>query len=91
MIRHLDIPLIKFALETLTNCSPDARLLTLKNLCQNNGIWTVPDDPDRYNPVLYEIEAVGVPATADQPEDLPRCWMKAASNILKAVALDQAA
>ncbi|WP_136440352.1 hypothetical protein [Pacificoceanicola onchidii] len=87
MIPHqgipLDIPRIQAASELLSQISPDAQLIQLQNLCENNGIWTVPDDHSRYSPVLFEVSLFGVPAIADTAEDLPRNWLRAAGNILK--------
>ena len=78
----LDIPRIEAALDALTRCTPDARLLALKNLCENNGTWTVPERPGTYSPVLYEISLFGVTAIADDIERLPHNWRLAARNIL---------
>lgn len=85
MMPTLDIPRIRSAVELLDRVSPDTRLLHLKNLCINNsGIWAVPENPADYAPVHYEIGVFGVDVATETPADLPRTWMKAARNILRA-------
>lgn len=76
-------PNIAGALDLLETISPDSRLLQLKNLAQNNGVWAIPDGPVAHTPVLYEISIFGVHASALTIEELPRCWMKAAKATLE--------
>lgn len=83
MMPHLDRPRIKTALAVLSVISPEMQLLALKKMCQADGIWTIPEDGSRYNPVLYEISLHGVPAIANDPNDLARNWIRAARNVLK--------
>lgn len=83
---------IASALDLMQRISPEARLLQLKNLAvNNNGIWTIPDDPSAYSPVLYEVSVFGVPAVVTDPADLPRCWMQSARNILDGFSTEDAA
>jgi hypothetical protein len=91
MTPHLDFPRIAEALALLESCSADAQLLHLKNLCENNGVWTVPQDHNRYSPVLYEVSLFGVPAISDDIERLPDNWMRAARNILRGLPAKDAA
>ncbi len=91
MTHHLDIPRIKGALALLGGCSQEGRLLALQNLCENNGVWTIPQDHSRYSPVLYEISLFGIPATADDIERLPDNWQRAARNILSRLPEEDAA
>lgn len=79
----IDLPRLQSALDLLQRCSHEGRLLQLKNLVLNNGgIWTVPEAPCGYTPVLYEAQLFGVPAFADRDQDLPVNWMRAARNLL---------
>lgn len=81
-----DLDRLRAGVELLMEVTPDARLLALKNLIVNNdGIWTVPENPDDYQPVHYEAEFGGVSAIAERPEDLPRLWIKNASWFLNAL------
>ncbi len=86
MTPHLDFARIQIALTLLGDCGPDAQVLQLKNLCENNGTWPIHDDGSRYKPVLYEISLFGVPALADDIAELPRNWTRAARNILTALS-----
>ncbi|MCE8006428.1 hypothetical protein [Aestuariivita sp.] len=80
----MDIDRIRTTVEWLEAMSTDTQFLQIKNLCQNNGVWTVPDDPRQYNPVLFEISLWQVSCFADDAKDLPKNWLKAALNILEA-------
>lgn len=91
MQTNLDFDRIQAALDCLTNCSSDAQLLALKNLCENNGIWTIPQDHSHYSPVLYEVSLFGIPAMSDDVERLPDNWMRAARNILRGPPSEDAA
>ena len=84
--RIYDFTAIRFAVETIERMSPDSRLLALKNLTENNGIWTIPERSDCYVPVLFEISLYGVTAIADDPDRLAPNWLKAANAILRAAA-----
>ncbi|WP_299297471.1 hypothetical protein [uncultured Tateyamaria sp.] len=75
---------------TLLQMVPEgSRLLALQNLCQNNGgRWDYAADlPTPHRPCLYEIQVFGVPAMAEDRQDLPRNWLRAASNILEAAGI----
>jgi len=85
MMPALNIPLIRDAHELLCMIEADSRLLHLKNLCENNGTWAVPEDPLQYRPVMYEVQLFGVAANAATAEALPTNWMRAAQNILEAI------
>ena len=91
MAQHLDFRRIAEVLALLEGCSPDAQLLHLKNLCENNGVWTVPEDQSRYSPVLYEVSLFGVPAISNDIERLPDNWQRAARNILRGLPAEDAA
>lgn len=83
----IDMPKVEATLDLLNGVADDCRLLQLKNLCINNGgIWTVPEDPESYEPCLYEAQLFMVPAVARDPAHLPRNWMLAARRILKGAA-----
>ena len=85
--RIYDFTEIRTAIEMLESVSSDGRLLALKNLCENNnGIWTIPEKPESYNPVFFEIALYGVPACATDPEQLAPNWLKAAHAILEGAA-----
>jgi hypothetical protein len=79
---QFDLPRINAALTLLRNVSTEAQLLHLKNLCINNGTWTIPENHADYSPVLYEVTLFGVHAISDVIETLPNNWMRAADNIL---------
>jgi hypothetical protein len=78
----LDTARITAAVELLEQVSPEARYLQLRNLCVNNGLWCVPEDPRDYRPVLFEVHLFGVTAIAPDPEELPANWLRAARNML---------
>ena len=64
----------------------ESRLLAMQNLCINNGgRWDYTADlPQVHQPCLFEIQLFGVPAMADNRDDLVRNWLLAANNILEA-------
>lgn len=78
----LDRDRIAGAIDLLQRVTPDARLTALRNLCVNNGVWTVPDGDSEYSPVLFEVQLFGVAALADTADDLPRLWILAATATL---------
>jgi hypothetical protein len=82
---------LQAALSLLSDCSDDAQLLQLKNLCTNNGVWCIPENPDDYQPVIYEVTLFGVSAMADDITRLPQNWLRAAQNILNADSDERAA
>lgn len=80
-------PMLSATIDLLDGITPDAQLLQLKNLCiSNGGIWTIPEDMPQgvkpYAPAFYEVSLFGVSASAADPEELPRNWMKAARAIV---------
>ncbi len=81
-----DFAAIRTAVELLEQITPEGRFLALKNLCVNNGIWTIPENPECYNPVFFEIGLHGVPATSTDPDQLVPNWLKAAHAILEDAA-----
>ena len=84
MAAHFDTARIIAAVDFLRNATAPARLITLKNLTVNNGgIWPLPDNPDHHRPAWYEVQLLGISATAETPDMLPINWMRAARNILK--------
>lgn len=91
MTPHIDVPRIELALDCLSDCSPESQLLALQNLCENNGVWTIPQDHSRYSPVLYEVSLFGVPAISDDIDRLPDIWQRAARNILRGLPSEDAA
>lgn len=62
----------------------EARALQLKNLCVNNGTWTIPEEEGPRPPAYYEISLFGVSAIGATLEDLVTNWLFAASNTLRA-------
>lgn len=89
MIAEVDIPRVKGALGLLSDISPAAQLLQLKNMCDNNdGTWGIPPNAKSYQPALYEMSLFGVPAIATDPDELPANWRRAVTNILEALALE---
>lgn len=84
---EVDIPRVQETLVLFSRVSPEAQMLQMKNMCNNNdGIWAIPENPKDYQPVLYEMSLFGVPAIANDPNDLPNNWRRAAQNILEALA-----
>lgn len=90
MTPQLEMNRIHDALEVLNSVSIDAQLCQLKSMCVAHGIWSVPEIPGEYSPVLYEIQLFGVPAIANDIEALPANWKRAARNILNNWASDRA-
>ncbi|WP_299686726.1 hypothetical protein [uncultured Tateyamaria sp.] len=88
---NFDIPRIRATVDLVESIAPEDRLLHMKNLCVNNGIWTVPEDPKKYAPVLFEIGLFGVSAISGDVAQLPRNWLFAARNVLEQHAQEAAA
>lgn len=82
-MRFYDYGRLQGALEVMQAVPAESRLLALKNLCMNNGVWNVPDAPSDYAPCLFEVSAFEISAHAAEPAELPRNWMEAASNVLR--------
>ncbi|WP_208348744.1 hypothetical protein [Pseudaestuariivita rosea] len=85
-LRHLEA-----ALDLMARTDPLERLQCLKALCVTYGLWTIPEPPTLYSPVIYEIQLFGVAAMASDIEALPRNWMRAARNVLDGLDEGQAA
>ena len=78
---------LRDATAILGRVHPEAQLTAFKNLCENNGVWMIPETPPtgtkEYRPVLFEASLFGIHATATEADDLPRNWMRAARNTLE--------
>lgn len=88
---RLDISRIAGAVDALERMEPEARVLALKNLADNNGgrldlpsEARGPDGAPIYDPLIKSVEVFGVYAMADKLDELPKNWMLAARNILSA-------
>ncbi|MGH1355341.1 MAG: hypothetical protein ACRBBS_09705 [Thalassovita sp.] len=81
-LHSLDFIRLRAAIDMLENVDSGARFLLLKSLCLANGVWTVPEDPDAYSPVWFEVGLFGVSAIAEQQDQLEVNWRIAARRIL---------
>jgi len=81
----IDITQIDCLLDDLKLTPQDARLETLKRaVIAHGGRWDLPSDLlGVYQPALISLQVFGVHAMADNLDELPRNWMRAAANILK--------
>ncbi|MCA0905156.1 hypothetical protein LCM27_01955 [Ruegeria marisrubri] len=85
MSGRLDIPSIKLVVEALEQCHPSRKLVALQHIANHNGgRLDVPSVNGQYVPLISSIELFGVYAMAEDVEDLPKNWIKAATNILQA-------
>ena len=75
---------IAAAKEVLQIAGLKQRMNHLKVLCLAHGIWTVPENPDDYSPVWFEVSLFGVSAQAADPAQLPYNWCLAARRVLDA-------
>lgn len=82
MTQRIDTISIQSAIDTLQETDIDKRVAQLKRICEENGVWNIPDDPTNYCPAMYEVLLFGIPAIAMDVEALPRNWMRAAQNVL---------
>lgn len=82
MADALEFDKIGWAYDFLDGLDLEDQILQIKNLCENNGVWAIPEKDCRYSPVLYEISLFGVSAIADDVAHLPKNWLKAARNTL---------
>lgn len=84
---------IRDVVDLLKHVPADNRLLAIQNLCDNNGGRWDPriSLPDLKQPCLYEIQVFGVPAMAENVEDISANWLRAANNILEAETQGEAA
>ena len=81
----IDITQIDCLLDDLKLTPQDARLETLKRaVIAHGGRWDLPSDLlGVYQPALISLQVFGVHAMADNLDELPRNWMRAAANILE--------
>lgn len=73
-------------LDDLKVTQQEARLEILKRaVITHGGRWDLPSDARGiYQPALISLQVFGVHAMADNLDELPRNWMRAAANILDA-------
>ena len=90
-MQQINLSTIAQAVQRLEQFDRARQLSELKALCEQYGVWTIPLDGSNYSPVLYEISLFGVAALTDRIEQLPRNWIRAAKNILRAEMGGQAA
>ena len=83
---RLETDRIAHLLSELEIADPKFRLHMLRQaVMQNGGRWDLPSEkPGVYEPAIKEIMVYGLFAAAENIEELPRNWMRAAMNILKA-------
>ena len=81
----IDITQIDCLLDDLKLTPQDARLETLKRaVIAHGGRWDLPSDLlGVYQPALISLQVFGVHAMADNLDELPRNWKRAAANILE--------
>lgn len=86
MCNPTDIGRLDAIVEMLDEIPHDARLLAMRNLCQNNGgHWDIPSDMKADSEqILVTIHMFGVSAFAFNLDELSRNWLTAARNIVKA-------
>lgn len=81
----IDLSQIVDLLDDLKVAQPENRLEVLKRaVIAHGGRWDLPSDAfGLYQPVLISLQVFGVHAMADNLDELPRNWMRAAENILE--------
>lgn len=81
----IDISRIDCLLVDLKACRNEARLEILKRaVIAHGGRWDLPSGAlGVYQPALISLQVFGVHAMADNLDELPRNWMRAAGNILE--------
>lgn len=84
-----DINKLRATLDLLRPMDAEAQLLAMKNLCENNGVWSIPSDHTLYSPVMYEISLWGISASATAIDELPTNWQRAARNFLNALTPEE--
>jgi len=82
----IDISRVACLLDDLKVSSQETRLEILKRaVIAHGGRWDLPSDAlGAYQPALISLQVFGVHAMADNLDELPRNWMRAAGNILEA-------
>jgi hypothetical protein len=80
----IDLSQITCLLADLNVNKPETRLEILKRaVIAHGGRWDLPSDAlGVYLPALISLQVFGVHAMADNLDELPRNWMRAAANIL---------
>lgn len=79
------------AISRLNEADPEDRLQILAHLCNANGTWDIPEDTTSWRPAMFEIQLCGIAAIADDQDQLPRNWMRAAQSVLDGIAERKAA
>ena len=81
----IDISQIACLLDDLKVTPQETRLGILKQaVIAHGGRWDMPSDAlGVYQPALISLQVFGVHAMADNLDELPRNWMRAAGNILE--------
>lgn len=81
----IDLSHIVDLLDDLKVAQPENRLEILKRaVIAHGGRWDLPSDAlGVYQPALISLQVFGVHAMADNLDELPRNWMRAAGNILE--------
>ncbi len=81
----IDLSQITCLLADLNVSQPETRLEILKRaVIAHGGRWDLPSDAlGVYLPALISLQVFGVHAMADNLDELPRNWMRAAANILE--------
>jgi len=88
----IDLAQIACLLDDLKVTPQETRLEILKRaVIAHGGRWDLPSDVRGvYQPALISLQVFGVHAMADNLDELPRNWMRAAANILEAQRLELA-
>ena len=81
----IDLAQITCLLDDLKVTPQEHRLEILKRaVIAHGGRWDLPSDAlGVYQPALISLQVFGVHAMADNLDELPRNWMRAAANILE--------
>ena len=81
----IDLAQIVDLLDDLKVSPQETRLEILKRaVIAHGGRWDLPSDAlGVYQPALISLQVFGVHAMADNLDELPRNWMRAAGNILE--------
>jgi hypothetical protein len=82
---------LRATIELLEYVAPQNRLMALQNLVVNNGgrwdfpsVAQKPDGTPVYQPAIMEAQLFGVFAMAENLDELPKNWISAAGNIVRA-------
>ncbi len=89
MSARLDLKGLVIGVEQLEQAHPARKLDTLRYLAlHNGGRLDLPSAAGDYDPLIKSVELFGVYAMAEVTEELPKNWVKAATNILLADECD---